>query len=50
MRKFIFLFLLSGLAFGAVTTSTWFAYLCAYVPACYRMGRVVLKNWRVLNG
>jgi hypothetical protein len=28
----------------------WFVYLCAYGTAYYRMGRVVLKNWRVLHG
>jgi hypothetical protein len=28
----------------------WFVYLCAYGMACFRMGRVVLKNWRVLHG
>jgi ABC-type amino acid transport system permease subunit len=28
----------------------WLVYLCAYGTAYYRMGRVVLINWRVLYG
>jgi hypothetical protein len=28
----------------------WFVYLCAYGMAYFRMGRVVLKNWRILHG